>query len=428
MSKLLNKPLKAFTLYALLILVFSIPVYFFVVDYIWLAELDEHNQIIKQQIERGLKKTTIDTSELEKLLVFWSSIEQGTKISPSAYPLKLKDSVYTITRQNKYESKVDVERFRGLLAHIFINGKPYEINIETNVEETDETLLAITIITILFFIFLVLGFIILNKRISRKIWQPFKSTLRKLKQFDLTKHQTIHFEKTDILEFTELNAELSRLIEKNITTYNQQKTFIENASHELQTPLALLKSKIDLLLQNRELSGEQAQIISVINSSLSRVTRTNKNLLLLAKIENQQFAHNQPIQLATVLAESLENLEDYIAPKALTVTKNIKQPHIINSNYTLVEVLVNNLLINAVQHSTYKGKIGIELDNGTLSIYNTGYEELNTQNIFKRFSQPSTVSTNSGLGLAIVKEICTQYGWQIDYKYSNGFHYFTITF
>ncbi len=428
MSKLLNKPFKAFTLYALIILVCSIPVYVFVVDYIWLAELDEHNQIIKQQIEKGFEKTPIDAAEIDKLLTFYNSIGQGTKITPDNSFAKITDSIYTITRENQYADELEIDRFRGLLSYITINGKPYKVTIETNVEETDETLLAIATITILFFIFMVLGFIILNKRIAKKIWQPFRNTLEKLKVFDLTKHQAIEFEKTDIEEFEELNTELSKVIEKNIEAFNQQKIFIENASHELQTPLALLKAKIDLLLQNQELTDAQSQIITSINSSLSRVTRINKNLLLLAKIENKQFTDSQPIQLAQLIEESTESLADYINQKGFVFDKNINTQLIVNCNPILLEILINNLLINAIQHNTSSGKIGIELSNGILSIHNTGYKALNTQTIFKRFSQSSTTTANSGLGLAIAKEICNGYGWKIAYAYTNGLHYFTVTF
>src|SRR5690606_20238110 len=137
-----------------------------------------------------------------------------------------------------------------------INGKWYHLRIETNVEETDETMLAITIVTLLFFVLLVIGFIMLNRQIAKKIWQPFRNTLEKLKSFDLTTRQAVSFDQTDIEEFEELNQSLQKLINKNILVYTQQKIFIENASHELQTPLAVLKSKMNLLLQHKNITNE----------------------------------------------------------------------------------------------------------------------------------------------------------------------------
>jgi signal transduction histidine kinase len=428
MSKLLNKPFKAFTLYALALLVCCVPVYYWVVDYIWLEELDDHNQTIKQQIIDGFAHTHTDDEQLNSFLKIWNTIEPGTTITPvdDAHPKP--DSIYTITRQISNTTGVEVERFRGLWAHITINNKLYLLTIETNVEETDETLLAIAVITFLFFVFLVVGFIIINKKIARKIWQPFRDTLEKLKVFDLTKHQTQQFEKTDIEEFEELNTELSKLIARSIEAFYQQKTFIENASHELQTPLALLKSKIDVLLQNKELTDEQWQIITGINSSLLRVTRINKNLLLLAKIENKQFNDSEPIELSAIIKESTNSLEDYITQKGLSLQININQQLIINCNHTLVEILVNNLLINAIQHNTPNGEISVALNNNILSIGNSGAATLNAENIFKRFSQSSSQTANSGLGLAIVKEVCNRYNWQITYTYNNGQHCFSVKF
>lgn len=428
MSKLLNKPFKAFTLYALTLLVCCVPVYYWVVDYIWLEELDDHNKTIKQQIIKGFEHTYTDDEQLNSFLKIWNTIEPGTTITPADIKQPKRDSIYTITRQVSDETGIENERYRGLWAHITINNTLYLLTIETNVEETDETLLAIAIITFLFFIFLVAGFIVINKKIARKIWQPFRDTLDKLKVFDLTKRQSIKFKTTDIVEFEELNTELSKLIERSSAAFNQQKIFIENASHELQTPLALLKAKIDVLLQTKELTNAQSQIITGINSSLLRVTRINKNLLLLAKIENKQFNDSEPIELAILLEESIGSLEDYIAQKGLLLKKKIDQQLTLNCNQTLVEILVNNLLINAIQHNTVSGEIGVSLNNNTLSVSNTGVATLTPENIFKRFSQTSSVTANSGLGLSIVKEVCYRYNWQITYAFYNEQHCFSVKF
>ena len=318
MSKLLNKPFKAFTIYALIILACSIPVYYLVVDFIWLDELDEHNQIIKERIENSFNNAQIEESELNSLLKNWDRLQPNTTLTPSYLSVLKPDSTYTITKQNRYVEHNEIDRFRVLSAYININGKLYHLQIETNIEEADETMLAIAVVTLLFFALLVIGFILLNRRIAKQIWRPFRNTLEKLKSFDLTTQQTVSFDKTDIEEFEELNQSLQKLIAKNISVYNQQKTFIENASHELQTPLAVLKSKLDLLLQNKNLTNEQSEIINAIELPLSRVSRINKNLLLLAKIENKQFSVVENIELTEVINETLELLIDYTTAKQIT--------------------------------------------------------------------------------------------------------------
>lgn len=425
MSKLLDKPFKSFSIYALIILACSIPVYYFVVDAIWLEELDEHNSIVRKRMEKGIQHTQVDEQELNKTLQIWNSLQPGTKLIAIDESKVKKDSVYTISSYNNFEQETD--RFRVLSTTIRVQGKPYQLTISTNVEEADETLIAIAIVTILFFAFLVLGFVFLNKRISRKSWKPFYHTLKQLKNFDLTKDQQIHLEKSDIEEFEELNRELSELILKNTSAFNQQKRFIENASHELQTPLAILKSKMDILLQDEQLSEVQSSTIEAINSNLSRISRINKNLLLLAKIENHQFAEETTVNVHEMLEESKDLLEDYIQNKGMQIQLRAI-PYSLTCNQTLLEVLINNLLINAIRHGNVHDTIKISLENGKLTFSNTGIRALNPDQLFVRFGISSEETTNSGLGLAISKEICDRYHWKLSYSFSEQQHEFTIRF
>jgi signal transduction histidine kinase len=428
MSKLLNKPFKAFTIYALIILACSIPVYYWVVDFIWMNELDEHNLIIKRGVENSFKNTQIEEAALSSLIKNWGKLQPGTTLTPSNLSATKADSIYTVKRINTYPGDETVDRFRGLSSYISINGRLYHLQVETNVEETAETMLAITVVTLLFFALLVIGFIMLNKQIAKKSWQPFRNTLEKLKSFDLTARQTISFDKTDIEEFEELNQSLQKLIDKNISVYTQQKTFIENASHELQTPLAVLKSKMDLLLQNKNITNEQSEILSAVELLLARMKRINKNLLLLAKIENNQFAEVENVELTQVLNETIELLIDYITAKQIIIDNSLSQKLSVVCNKTLLEILINNLLINAIVHDTGQSIIHVELSGKTLTFSNTGKTALNNEKLFERFAVSSSQTTNSGLGLAIVKEICNRYGWQIQYAFQNDLHSFSVTF
>lgn len=428
MSKLLNKPFKAFTIYALIILACSIPVYYLVVDFIWLDELDEHNQIVKERIENSFDNAQIEESELNILLKNWDKLQPNTTLTPSYLSVAKPDSTYTITKQNRYVEHNEIDRFRVLSSYISISGKLYHLQIETNVEETDETMLAIAVVTLLFFALLVIGFILLDRRIAKQIWRPFRNTLENLKSFDLTTQQNVSFDKTDIEEFDELNQSLQKLIDKNISVYNQQKTFIENASHELQTPLAVLKSKLDLLLQNKDLTNEQSEIINAIELPLSRVSRINKNLLLLAKIENNQFADKESIEVTELVNETFELLIDYTTAKKIIVDKNLSEKLALTCNKTLLEILISNLLINSIVHNIENGKINIDFSGRTLTVSNTGKTVLDNKKIFERFAVSSSETANSGLGLAIVKEICNRYQWQINYTFQNNFHSFSVQF
>lgn len=426
--KLLDKPLKTFTFYALLILCLSIPAYFLVIDFIWISELDEHNEITKNQIAAAFDKADYTEEDLHKTLVIYNLLQPGNTITEiRTKPIK-PDTTYTILKSNQFSQQTAFNRLRVLETYFLLHGKNYKLTVQTNFEEADETLIAITLVTTLFFFFLVIGFILLNNSISKKIWQPFQDTLYRLKHFDLNGKKEITFMHTEIKEFEQLHQELSKLIKRNVKIYKQQKVFLENASHELQTPLAILKSKADSLLQTDFLTKQQLEIINEMNVPLSRASRINKNLLLLAKIENQYFEENETINLEKTLKECLDMLNDYIEDKCLKITLESKEINTPKCNRTLFESLINNLLINAIKHNSFKGALYIKVNDLGFEISNSGTTPLNSETIFERFSTNSLSASNSGLGLAIVKEISMSYGWEIKYSFSNQMHIFSLLF
>jgi signal transduction histidine kinase len=426
LKKLLNRTLKTFTLYALIVLTASIPAYYYLVDSIWLAELDEHNEIIAERTEQELNRLKLSEPELALSIQLWNKIQPGTNLQAAAATGNKSDSTYILLRRNVYAENEEIDRFRGLSRFIHINGKPYRLTVETNVEESEETVIAIAGITFLFFLILVVGFLLLNRRLSTRLWQPFRTTLEKLKSFNLNSQDQLQFDQSDTLEFEELNTALTRLIEKNISVFKTQKEFTENASHELQTPLAIIKSKLALLLQSQTLTDQQYEIIEEINKSLTRVSRINKNLLLLAKIENQQFANREEINLSQLINESLALLKDFADNKNIKIETETSGEVIMAGNRILVELLINNLLMNAIRHNSENGEIWIRLTGDQLLVSNSGKTALDNERIFKRFSKLSNEKSGSGLGLALVKEICNRYNWAVSYQFRDHAHHFTV--
>ncbi|WP_339758069.1 HAMP domain-containing sensor histidine kinase [Algoriphagus aquimarinus] len=426
MTKLLDKPFKAFTIYALIILLVSIPIYFLVVDWIWVTEIDDHHEMTMERIENRFKEAHLSGHDLEAILNSWNMLQPSSSIMPITENIARPDSIYEVTKYNEYELESD--RFRGLQTVIEIDKKPYLLNIETNVEEAYETIFAIGLVTILLYGLLVFGFIQLNRKISKSAWKPFDNTLTKLKSFDLSLSKGVEFDETDIEEFTELNQTITRLIAENVNAYNQQKAFVANASHELQTPIALLKSKLDILFQDEKLSAKQSELVNAIQIPLARLTRVNKNLLLLARIDNSKFSDSSEIDFLEKIEKSEELLQDYISERKLTYRKEITGIANVTCSLFLAETLVNNLLSNAIRHSPVSGEIIVRVSENEISFLNSGVERLKEETLFKRFSISTTETTNSGLGLAIVKEICKQNGWEINYDFLDHFHIFSVRF
>lgn len=425
MKPLLSKTTKPFIIYVLIILVISIPAYYLVVDAIWKHELDEHNDIVARKTASQINSLKLSEEKLIETIQLWNDVQPSTNIRKLEKNDNLKDSIFIVEKPHDFLHFEEIDRFRCLSKVIYLNKKPYRFNIETNIEETQETIFFISITTVFLFVLIVGGLLFLNRRLSKSVWKPFRETLDQLKTFSLNNQTKIEFSKTDVSEFDELNQSLTKLIEHNVSVYKTQKEFTENASHELQTPLAILKNKLDILLQNQDLTEKQYQIAEEMNRALSRSSRINKNLLLLAKIDNKQF-DSETFHLDKVLNQSLEILQEHFEQKNISVNTEISDNVKVNGNIGLTEVLINNLIINAIRHTSINGSILIRLSQSEFEVSNSGTGKLNGDLLFKRFSRFSKDNNGSGLGLAIVQEICKSQNWTIDYRFENNNHIFSV--
>jgi len=428
MKKLLTRTLTSFTLYALVVLVASIPAYYYLINDIWLEEIDEHNTILADRTQHELRQVVLTNTELAETITLWNKIQPGTNLKKAAPKANPGDSTYTVLKQHPAVQDNELKRFRGLSRIIEINGQPYHLLIETNVEESEEIVMAIAILTFFFFLILVIGFLLLNRRLSVHIWKPFRHTLAELKRFRLSSQAVPVFEPSGTFEFEELNDALQRLIQQNISTYRSQKEFTENASHELQTPMAILKNKLDLLLQKDPVTDRQYQLIEEMNRVLTRVSRINQNLLLLARIENQQFDDHQPIALGLLIQQCLDQLKEHFEHKNLALTSLLQPDTVVKGNKTLIELMVSNLLINTIRHTSPGGIIQLRLTENELCVANSGNQPLNPDTLFRRFSKQVDDSSGSGLGLAIVYEICQSHQWLLHYRFTDGYQQFFVQF
>jgi signal transduction histidine kinase len=264
---------------------------------------------------------------------------------------------------------------------------------------------------------------------SKRLWRPFHSTLSNIQNFSLEKGELPQFKSTDTAEFVQLNSILNGLISDNLSSYKKQKEFIENASHELQTPLAVFKSQLDMLLQQPNLSQEQMDIIQSLYSVSSRMTRLNKNLLLLARIDNDQYVNMEDIDFVQTLYAQLIYLRERAESNGIKVDVEIEKDLNIHANRILVESLITNLIVNAIRHNTGNGLINMRLVDSSFVISNTGVAQaLDKERMFRRFNRTSEEKKGNGLGLSIVHEICKMHGWKIQYDYKKDLHTFVIRF
>lgn len=264
--------------------------------------------------------------------------------------------------------------------------------------------------------------------ITRKIWQPFDDTLRKAEKFNLAQCEIPEFAGTDISEFRRLNDSLSRLMRKSGETYRIQKEFTENASHELQTPLAVTRAKLDLLMQEN-LSPGPLQLVAELYSLNTRMGRLNRNLLLLAKIENAQYNELEEISMTEYITVLLPSYNMLKCGCRVEFKSGDESPWKVKVNPILLESMLNNLVVNAIRH-TSEGVITVDATQPGVVIVSNPAENgpLDSESLFKRFHTGNSVSSGNGLGLAIVKAICDLHGWHIEYSYLSlsNTHMFTV--
>ena len=263
--------------------------------------------------------------------------------------------------------------------------------------------------------------IVLTMRfISGRLWQPFDKTLEAIEHFKLENGVCPQLAESDTKEFVRLNIALQRLMTDSLHSYRLQKEFTENASHELQTPLAVF--------QQPELTERQAAIIQDLYQMNSRLSRLNRNLLLLAKMENNQFSRTESVDVITVIKDLQPYLESLSG--GLILKQNFSTASLpIKANRSLLESMVNNLVVNAVRHNKTSGEITVFLSDNRLMVSNTSDDAaLDADQIFNRFYRPSEKTTGNGLGLSIVKAVCDYHGWKILYAYADGKHQFVVIF
>lgn len=308
------------------------------------------------------------------------------------------------------------------------DGRYYQLQVATSMVEEDDLIQQLFYYVLGLYFGLVTTIILFNNFLLKKIWRPFYRLLKRLKKFRLDKPEPVCPEKTNVDEFRMLIETIQKLLQRNIDVYNSQKDFIENASHELQTPLAISINKLEALAESNQLAPAQLALLSSAMDNLGRLTRLNKSLLLLSKIENKQFAEKSPVSIARVTRQIAGDFSDQAVFNQLQVSIDEKDPCIQQMNADLAAILVTNLVKNAIVHNQPGGFVHITIDKTMLSIENAGDgPALDEQKIFSRFHTAEPAGASTGLGLAIVKAIAGLYQFKAAYRYSQK-HIITILF
>jgi signal transduction histidine kinase len=419
--KLLQKTIRGYLVYSVFILLVAIPVFYLTIQDILRHETDEALLATKTNIKDGTVKTVDQQGEVNIGFI-------DGHLSLKRFSVKQEsDSFFTVELYDSIEK--EMIPYRNIRSNFMLNGQPYLLTRSMSLLENDDLIQSILKVQIILLVLLLGGLFLINRYVSIKIWRPFYRTLDKLRSYQVEKHPSLGLSKSNINEFDDLNISLEELTHRTHQAFIGQKEFTENASHEMQTPLAVFQSKLELLMQTNPLTAEQAGLIDEMADAGQRMQRLNKSLVLLTKIENNQFPDIEKVSVADVISRYLQQYGPQLEEKQIAVSRMENGDAVLPANRVLIEILVSNLIGNAIRHNYYQGKINIDHDPQSFTIRNTGRENaLNEHKIFRRFQKESPHADSTGLGLEISMRIATLYGYAISYSHIQGEHCFRVNF
>ncbi|HEX6983109.1 MAG TPA: HAMP domain-containing sensor histidine kinase [Balneolaceae bacterium] len=315
-----------------------------------------------------------------------------------------------------------------MVAHRNVKGDSYHISTYGTLIETNDIREAVVQILLWILGMQIIGGIGVGFIISTRLFKPFRKTLARIKDFNLHSKKPIEAEKTNVKEFDDLNLFVEEMTRKAVSDYKNLKEFAENASHELQTPLAIVKGKLELLTET-DLSPEQYKYVEASQRSIKQLSRLSESLALLTKIENHEFASTDEVNFTRLIKESTQSFDEFIKLNGLDVNIDLENDVIINMHPVLADILWTNLFQNAIKHNIKKGSINIKLTGNYLNISNTAKSlNVDPSELFERFKKGDHGTHSIGLGLSIIKRIVDQNGYEISYNVVDDWHYLEIEF
>ncbi|MCA9731304.1 HAMP domain-containing histidine kinase [candidate division KSB1 bacterium] len=326
-------------------------------------------------------------------------------------------------------SEEEMEDYRTLTLVRNIRNTTYKITIRESKLEAESLIQNIFLFVGLSLFGLVVCLSFLNFFINRSVWKPFYNNLRQIQDFSLQSLKPVALQASRITEFSVLNEAITALIGRVLADYQVLVNFTENAAHELQTPLSIMRVKLESLLNISTMTREQSEIVQSLFASVNRLAKLNSSLVLLTKVENQQFQGTEVIQIKHAFESKLLEFQELIDLKKLTVKCEFTTDFAFEMNSQLCDILLTNLFSNAINHNFAGGALNIKTDKNIFSMCNTIESPLvNPDKIFDRFYKENPASKSSGLGLAIVKKICDSHQIEIHQECVENTLCFTLHF
>jgi signal transduction histidine kinase len=356
---------------------------------------------------------------------YYLNIGDRIDLQPIVYGLSIDPILSDTVMYDSYANE-DLA-FRQYTFSTRVDDQNYKVTIWRSMLSTEELIESVGKTMLILLSGLLLALVLVNRYLSKTIWGPFYRILGTIRHFDITKPFSRPKTETNVDEFIELNEAMGEILQRNAKEYLSLKEFTENSSHEIQTPLAIIKSKSELLIQSTRINEEEIHEIKSIYDSALRLSKLNQSLTLLAKIENNQFVANQTLKIASYLDELLLSVSELVEIRKLSISRKFRSNPEIVINDGLADILFTNLIKNAIMHNLDGGFVEIRVNESEIIFSNSGETlQVDPKNLFDRFKK-GDFSSSPGLGLSLVKKISDIYGFQVAYTYSKGVHKITLS-
>ena len=393
--------------------------FYFVIRYVLVRQLDktlysEQTEILQYSKEHNALPEILNTSD------------QQINFEPTS--TLFKKPIYASYKAWDANDK-EMEWVRSLTFTVSLPHKRFKVTVIKSQMETEELLTLILYVAISMVALIITANFIINRMVLQKLWHPFYETISSIQQYQLSKTTALQLPVTSVNEFNLLNDSFNSMAKKVAYEYETLKEFTGNAAHEMQTPLAVISNNIEALMQDELVLKNQHQTIAIIEQSVNRLSRLNQSLLLLTKIENYRFQLNEVVQWDEIIQQKLTELHELIAAQDIKITLDMSSVATYFNNH-LADIIINNLINNAIRYNSAMGSINITLKNNQFTISNTSFlPALDAEKVGSRFYRHSlTKPDGNGLGLSIVKQICSIANYQFIYSYKQFLHHFFITF
>ncbi len=413
--KLLNRVSVYYLVISLLVFSFGGVFFYFVFKDEIYEELDEQLRDEKRDLERILANS-------DSLDVKYQGVNFYIESKPTSATFKTERKDTSMIHPFEGE-----QHFRQWRFSVEQNNKIYAVTLRKSLIDVED--LAEQIAMAMFYAYLAFIFIsvVLNYVVLKHIFNPFYKTLTALRKYSLNTLVPLQFSKSKTTEFNQLNSELSELSKRIISDYRNIKEFNQNASHEIQTPLAIIKNKLELLMQSNELKEADAELIVSSYETTHRLSKLVQSLLLLTKIENHEFGTSEKVNLFLLTKELSDQMNEEFDLKNIVVKLEAESDFVCTIHPYLAEILIRNLLSNVLRYTEPGGKVVVHSTASELKILNSGVPfSFEPELIFKRFFYAGNSSVSQGIGLSLAKKIAESFELTLEYSYLNGFHCFTL--